>query len=231
MYKRYEGDISKLKPLTLEQAKELKVGDEVVCIDPNGLLSKGAHYVITRFDKVGVFVFVRNDRGYIVGYDRERFAPLPDQTPFSCEDELDRLIRKANEGGDAFEAIIERYQDDVIVGDERGYKLLRHANGFDSSCRFRRKPEPKLPEPWTTSNGYTITITEKTVTIGCLTVKRKTARGILEQILDHKTGKLNMVSIKARATKDGIYSKAHGTLPWPDAEKLYEQLKALEEAK
>lgn len=150
----------------------------------------------------------------------------------SQDSELEELVKTANAGIKADQEIAARFPgqvqsfyadgDTAIVNKD---KTQKSTYGFvlTDLIRYEILPKPAF-EPFTTSNGWRVTLEGGKLTIGCKEFKvHSLMNDVLPLLLDMNQDKALKYG-QYRATRIGILHEEK-ILPWADAEELYKRLK------
>lgn len=193
-----------------KKMSKFKVGDRVRRINYNWMEAPiGSMGTVT-----GGNVDVKFDNGVsYTGQDSENLELIQD-------DSLESLVKRANDGIDAFNKIRSQHREEVEWTNGNPFMM-----GFKNDQLRIKKPTFK---PFTTSNGYEVRLEDKDVLhIGCESFHAPTFRERMNQILEKDQGYSSAGCGQAfYATKTGIKYKSN-VLPYTDAERIYEQLKEI----
>lgn len=209
---------------------KFKVGDKVRLI-PGGNI-KHPHtpefnvdlsriYEVSAVDAVGGLSLFGHPRG---GHAPDRFELVE-----SPDEELQRLVDKANEGLKALRSL-KPHVNDLIYVNKLGTLVDVGPHGLfnsDGPLHYQElliKPKPKF-EPFTTSNGWNVHVASDRLHIGCKNFPLNGFKAELHELLEKN--RAYACDRNLQATYAGVKYMEH-TLPWADAEKIYEQLKRLE---
>jgi hypothetical protein len=189
---------------------KFKVGDRVRALNTSecGAYTKGNLYVVkalggslkTEIDDLGS---TSNGWGY------QNFELIQ-------EDSLESLIKRANEGYEAEHQLRLKYNDKVEWNN--GVPLM----GGRCLSRLQIK-KPKF-EPFTTSNGWKVIEKGSGLYVGCRRFDPAPLKSLLIDFIDRDAHSCGLDDYRYEATRKGIYDGSN-LLLWPDAERIYEQLK------
>lgn len=143
------------------------------------------------------------------------------------ETELERLVRKANEGREAERTLYKNFSKQYEVRSDNSMQMW---NGFDKivivNTEFRVKPRPAFT-PFTVGNGWTVELKGDRLTIGCREYDAKIIRREFDQMCRKDfVNSYSGSSLKLAASRKGISSEGQ-SITWDEAERI---LKALEAA-
>ena len=204
---------------------KFKVGDRVRCISPgrgNGVERDVVYTVTAQGELSGDSIKVNNGGGSILSF---RFELVREETS-----ELEQLVAKANEGLKAHAIIRQKYAGEVSITFESGDVISGDIEKIDFALEFQIKPKPAFA-PFTTSNGWNVKLSSNVLQIGCRVFRADTFRSMLADLIDRNASVYGMNCGNVKASKLGVVYTAgdrissEETLPWADAEKIYEALK------
>jgi hypothetical protein len=218
--------------------KEIKVGDRVRCVlgweDPRPIardmtIKEGAVYTLGKTNTYGHFYLV--EKGNDFSYDKEKFE-LVDE-----ESELERLVRKANEGMEAGKQLHARYSDQLeerVVNLESG--IPKYWQPYDRTANeayeYRVKPRPTFT-PFTVGLGWKVELKDNNtrLQIGCRDYAAHDFMKGLRSLVRGGNATASAIpgyasGIDLHATRLGVLENGQ-SISWDEAEKI---LKALEVA-
>ncbi len=213
--------------------KEIRVGDRVRYINPRSS-NYGSDY--KKWFRLGDVYTVRAGVvGNYIGYFEESGGMGEYGSCFellsSDESEIESLVRKANEGLEAIEKLLER-ENEVELYSEKNERVLKNIfpSGYCKEyehARYRVPPK-KTFTPFTVGKGWTVRLSEdrKTLEIGCRKYDAGYVRREFKALCTTETHGSSFHDVRLLASRKGISDRGE-SITWEEAEKI---LKALEEA-
>ena len=215
------------KHFELAEDTKFKVGDRV----KHKSLYIGKEFTIDRMGEDG-YICALSDislGAFTAPYFKEHFELVTDS---KSESELERLVRKANEGAEAEDRIATYYLDRVEASpsNQDNYRLLKERRKHTNyvSYRYKVKQGSKF-ESFTVGNNWEVKFSsycnEEILSIGCKAFNAKDLWYALENLTKDSTAQ-NVLKdgTNLSAMRNGIVCNGKESITWSEAEKIRDAL-------
>lgn len=201
---------------------KFKVGDRVRCIDATnscGRLKETEIYMVAEVQES--FIRLKNIENW---FDPTRFEKSETQKQPS---ELEQLVATANAGLAAYYELYQNHRGEIEIESfliQCRWEPICSNHNIGAKLRtLRIKPKPKFEPYIIDSTGWQVELDdENTIHLGCQSFNVTWLKQGLQALIDRNYSRYESL----HATRSGV-TRDEKTLPWADAEELYNKLKEL----